>query len=56
MSFEVNDTIISKTTGAKYTIIYKSLDIMTIVADYINATPMSLPIDFVTSRYEGVKS
>lgn len=54
-TYNVNDIILNKRTGLKCKILYKNIEIITIVANYANAVPMTLPIEFVTKNYEAVE-
>lgn len=54
-AYEVNDMIVNNSTRLKYKILHKNVDIMTIVANYANAVPMTLPIEFVIENYEMVE-
>ena len=50
--FEVNDTIVDNSTRLKYKILHKNIDRITIVANFANAVPITLPISFVFENYE----
>ena len=53
--YDVNETIVDNSTRLKYKILYKNVDNITIVANYANAVPMTLPITFVTENYEAIE-
>lgn len=51
---EVNSILVENSTRLKYKIIYKSIDMITIVANYANAIPQNLHISYVIENFEEV--
>jgi len=52
--FSVGDTIVENSTRLKYTVIHKSIDMITIVANYANAVPMTLHLTYIVENFEEV--
>jgi len=52
--FSVGDTLVENSTRLKYTVIHKSIDMITVVAHYSNAVPITLHIVYMAENFEEV--
>ena len=51
---EINSILVENSTRLKYKVIHKSIDMVTLVANYANAIPMTLHATYVVENFEMV--
>ena len=52
---KVGQILVENSTRIRYTIIYKSIDLVTVVGNYSNAVPRNEHLAFVTENFEVVE-
>jgi len=52
---QVGKLIVDNSTRLQYTVLHKNQDVITIVANYVNAVPIVLPLTFVIENYEPIE-